>query len=266
MTKSNKLLVIFIGFLLSFVMGAVAFAEEGEKPTVDASLTSYSQYVWRGYELSQNSLVIFPEITISYKGFGFCLWGDFDTNHEGNQPGYNNTEWWETDMVLTYGNSIGILSYTLGWIYYDVDPGATLDGVDPVTTGGDDEELFIVLGLDTFLSPEVSVWRGIEWGTSWYINCAASHSFEFENGHSLDLGVNVGWWHHPGGDHSLRGWHDLNFSAGYNVPVNDWCTVTPSINYTTTLASQMQSAMESASFDGNDHKFFYGGVTLAISF
>ena len=261
MIGKSTILALFSVLLLSISCVPTAFAVEGEKPTVDANLTTYSQYIWRGQELSQDSLVIFPEITVSYKGFGFCLWGDFDTDYavqdqdgDGIDDENNNSRWWETDMVLTYSNNFEKLNYTLGWIYYDVD-------------GGDDEEMFVVLGYDTFLSPEISVWKGIEYGESWYINLALSYTFEFENGHSLDLGSNVGWWHHPGGNHNLRGWHDFNLSAGYNIPINDWCTITPSINYTTTLASQMQDWIETDnSFDGDDHQFVYGGVTLAISF
>lgn len=253
MTGKNKFMTLFSVFLLSSLLVTGAVASEGEKPTVDASMTFYSQYIWRAQELSQDSLVIFPEITVSYKGFGFTLWGDFDTDYAGDNTGNNKTEWWETDMVLTYSNSFDKLNYTLGWIYYDVD-------------SGDDEELYLILGYDTLLSPEISVWRGIEYGASWYINMALSHSFEFENGHSLDLGANAGWWNHPGGDHDIGGWNDFNISAGYNIPINEWCTITPSINYTTTLSSPMQDWIESISFDGDDHDYFYGGVSLAISF
>ena len=40
-----------------------------EKPTGDFTVAAMSQYVWRGYELSRNSVVIQPSMTIGYKGF-----------------------------------------------------------------------------------------------------------------------------------------------------------------------------------------------------
>ena len=166
-----------------------------------------------------------------------------------------------TDLMINFSNKEGEfnltriekLNFTLGWIYYDVD-------------SGDDEEVFVVLGYDCILAPEVSVWRGIEYGESWYTNFALSHSFEFENGHSLDLGTNAGWWYHPGGDDSYDAWHDLNFSAGYNIPLDEFWTFSASINYTTTLSSEAEDLAKEISFDGDDNDFIYGGVTIATSF
>ncbi len=130
----------------------------------------------------------------------------------------------------------------------------------------DQEGVFVVLGYDTLLSPEVSVWGGIEWGTSRYINLSLSHTFEFESGHSLDLGANAGWRHNPCGDYGNQAWRGFNISADYNIHVSDRCTVSPSINYTTALASEAEAWMEEVIRDGDDSDFFYGGVTLAVSF
>ncbi|MBN2466582.1 MAG: hypothetical protein JXD19_00385 [Deltaproteobacteria bacterium] len=266
MTK--KIVGCFLLLFLVFSFGSAAVAEEAEKPTCDFTLTFYSQYIWRGFELSKDSLVIFPSITVSYKGFGFNVWGDFDTDYEGANTGGNGTEWWETDWVLTYSNTLNVgftdLNWTVGWIYYDVD-------------GGEDEELFVILGLDTFLSPELSVWNGIEYGDdSWYFNFALSHSWDLpvcwpkaENKWSLDVGGWVSYYYIENGD--LNGsdyeeWHDGTIWAGVNVPINDWCTITPSINYTFPLCDDSEDFLEAASFDGNDSDFFYGGVTLSVSF
>lgn len=112
------LVVVLTGVMLST---GNLFAED-EKPTCDASLTAYSQYIWRGYEFSKDSVVFFPSMTVSYKGFAFNMWGDLDTNFVGATVD-NDTEMFETDYVLTYKNSVSILNYTLGWIYYDVDGG-----------------------------------------------------------------------------------------------------------------------------------------------
>lgn len=273
MAKYSKLYAGLIVFLLSFTVGTISFAQEeateAEKPTCDASLTFSSKYVWRGFELSKDSLVMFPEVTVSYKGFGFCLWGDFDFDYEGANTGNNGSEWWETDMVLTYGNSIGMLNYTLGWIYYDVD-------------GADDEELFVVLGLDTFLSPEFSIWKGIEHGDdTLYINLGVSHSFELANGMSIDVG---GWisyadfenWYTDPVTLASEDVDDLADGcvwAGLNIPLNDWCTLTPAVNYVFPLSDDYEDLVEQLSFDydwvnmrGGDSGFFFACVTLAVSF
>jgi hypothetical protein len=249
------LAVILTGVMLST---GNLFAEE-EKPTCDASLAVYSQYIWRGYEFSKDSVVLFPSMTVSYKGFAFNIWGDLDTNFVGATVD-NGTEMFETDYVLTYKNSVSILNYTLGWIYYDLD-------------GGEDQEAYVVLGLDTLLSPEISVWRGIEHTDSWYYKFALSHSFELQNKWSINVGGWVAYYDIPGGEpvtgDDYSEWHDATIWAALNIPLTDWCTLTPSINYSFALSSKSQDQIETANLNfANDEEsnFIYGGVTLAISF
>jgi hypothetical protein len=237
---------------------ATSFAAD-EKPTCDASLAVYSQYIWRGYEFSKDSVVFFPSMTVSYKGFSFNIWGDLDTNFVGSNHD-NATEMFETDYTLTYKNSFNKLNYTLGWIYYDVD-------------GGEDQEAFVVLGLDTLLSPEISVYRGIEHTDSWYLKFALSHSFKLENKWSINVGGWVGYYDIPDGDLITGGdyseWHDATVWAALNIPLTDWCTLTPSINYSFPLSSKSEDQIKTANLSfANDKgsKFLYGGVTLAISF
>jgi len=45
-------------------------AVEEERPNLSADVVFLSKYIWRGYELSRNSLVIQPSVTAGYKGFG----------------------------------------------------------------------------------------------------------------------------------------------------------------------------------------------------
>lgn len=253
--KFGKLFLVLITLIvggMSFNSAAVAGEE---KPTCDMAVTVYSQYIWRGYELSQDSIVIFPETTVSYKGFGFNIWGDLDTDYAGDTID-NRMELVETDLTLFYGNSFGKLGYKIGWIYYDVD-------------GGEDQEVFAALGMDTLLAPEVSLYRGIEHTDSWYLKFALSHSFELNNSLSVSVGGWIGYYDITdgaldGGDYSE--FHDATLWVKLNIPVTDWCTVTPSINYSFPLSSKSDDFLEAASFDGNDSDFLYGGVTMSISF
>ena len=50
-----------------------------EKPTGDFTVAAMSRYIWRGYELSRNSIVVQPSATIGYKGFSANIWGNLDT-------------------------------------------------------------------------------------------------------------------------------------------------------------------------------------------
>lgn len=260
-TKKYFLCLFMVIFGVS--LASIAFAEEeAVKPHCDFTWTFYSKYIWRGFELSKDSLVIFPSITIGYKGFDMNVWGDFDTDYEGANTGNNDTEWWETDWVFTYSNSFNLLgdtplNWTLGWIYYDVD-------------SGEDEEVFAIFGLDTSLAPELSVWRGIEWGDSWYIKVAMSHSWDISKywpevkGWTFDVGGWLSYYDIDNADYS--DFHDADIWAGITIPVNDWCSLSPSINYSFPMSSDAENFIEAASFDGGDSDFVYGGVTLNISF
>jgi hypothetical protein len=102
------------------------FAEE-EKPTGDVTVGAFSQYIWRGQELSQDSIVIQPSMTIGYKGFSVNLWGNFDSDYYAKE----SADWNETDLTLRYTKTIGNFGLSAGYIYY------SLDGLD------DSQEVFM---------------------------------------------------------------------------------------------------------------------------
>ena len=53
-----------------------------DRPELSADAAFMSQYVWRGYGLSKDSLVIQPSVTAGFKGFALNLWGNLDTNYD----------------------------------------------------------------------------------------------------------------------------------------------------------------------------------------
>jgi len=59
----QKLIIGITAAALLFVAGApVAMADE-EAPSADASVGFYSRYIWRGFELSKDSIVIQPSLS-----------------------------------------------------------------------------------------------------------------------------------------------------------------------------------------------------------
>jgi len=109
---TKKLLagVATTGVCLSMFSG-MAYAEE-DKPTADLTFGAYSQYIWHGFELSKDSLVIQPSMTVAYKGFSANLWGNLDTDqYSDTTDGTNN--WNETDMTLAYGWEMGPAAFPL---------------------------------------------------------------------------------------------------------------------------------------------------------
>ena len=275
MMKKKKL--IFSGILILFMVLALTLpvlAQEQEKeedrPTANLSWSFYSKYVWRGYELSKDSLVMFPTITIAYKGFAMKMWGDLDTSYKGDGSKDSKQQWWETDWTLTYSNSWKKLNYTLGYIYYDTD-------------NGDNQELFTTLGLDVLLQPTLSVYREIQLpGERWYINLGISHNFPtikreifgFCGEQSLDVGGWISYMSINSSDYDYEAMHDGNIWAAYNIPITSYMTVVPSINYSFPLSNTSQTNIRRSNFDyinrgpgsNTNSSWVYGGVTLKLAF
>ncbi|MBA3007554.1 MAG: hypothetical protein KJ900_11795 [Proteobacteria bacterium] len=257
---TKKLLagVATTGVCLSMFSG-MAYAEE-DKPTADLTFGAYSQYIWRGFELSKDSLVIQPSMTVAYKGFSANLWGNLDTDqYSDTTDGTNN--WNETDMTLAYGWEMGPAAFSVGYIYY------ALDGVD------DSQEVFVSAALNTLLTPTLTVYREIDSYQGWYTTLGISHSFPVQGDITLDLGAQASYlsadeastFADANGD-SYSNFHDGMLSVGVTVPVSTYITINPKLSYTFALSNDAQDLMQASSKNGNDDNFIYGGVSVSMAF
>ncbi|MCX5887550.1 MAG: hypothetical protein NT096_16845 [Proteobacteria bacterium] len=290
--------VVLFGFSIVTVALAQAPATEQEeeaRPTLSASYTFFSQYIWRGYELSKDSLVMFPSITISYKGFGLNVWGDYDTHYEGT----DHKEWWETDFVFTYSNNLGNIprlgsmwdkfknvNYTIGYIYYDTNADnvtyetniyrrgrlVTTKTYHPGT--GDNEEIYLILSYSMFANPTFSVWRQIEDGEEWYFNFGLSQNFPFpvKCSWAQDWTIDVGTWisyYDREANYEKTAYsamHDANLWMALNIPLNKYFTLSPTIQYSAPLSNNAKQELEACSFSGDASRFLYGGLVFKVAF
>jgi len=173
----------------------------------------------------------------------------------------------------SYAREFGPVSVEGGYIYYD------LEGVD------DSQELFLSLGLDTLLSPALTVYREVYKSEHWYFLLGISHSFEISKAVSLELSASASYLEsldadaYPDIDSSgaatddeFSHFHDGVISASLPVSVAKYITITPSLGYTFALSSDASDEMEwrSRSFrgktTGGDDNFVYGGVTVSVAF
>ena len=98
MFSTNKKMLLAGALALSVVgLGTSAVMAEEETPTADASVSIYSTYVWRGFGLSDDSIVIQPSMTVGYKGFAANLWGNLDTDYYAT----DSTKYNETVITLS---------------------------------------------------------------------------------------------------------------------------------------------------------------------
>jgi len=269
-------------------------AAEEEKPTGDFTLSVFSQYIWRGYELSRNSIVVQPSVTIGYKGFIANVWGNMDT-----RPYYSGTEaaksyssaWTETDITLSYTKTFGLVNVGGGYIYYGLNS-LNKDAPDRA----DAQEIFVTVGLNTILSPTLTVYKEIDHYHNWYFLLGISHAFEFNKVVSLKLAASAsyllgdyadaslfnagaGYGGYPKFDSSAQAtndnfhnFHDGTLSASLPLKVLPYITVTPTVSYIFPLSKDARYEMMGQGMQGTAapgdraSSFVVGGMSVSYSF
>ncbi len=250
----------------TLVLGALssaALAEETEKPSADVNIALYSKYVWRGFELSKDSLVIQPSVTASYMGFGFNLWGNLDTDQDLNLYGEEGGNWNETDMTLSYDNSLGIMSYSVGYIYY------ALQYAD------DSQEVYGSISLDTIMAPSLTIYRDIARYPGWYTALKVSHTFDLSETITVDLGGHISYLSIDDESYiadpddptsAYSDFHDGQVFVTVGIPVTEYITVVPELYYSFPLSSAASDIIKVVSSSGDDDNFVYGGISLNMAF
>ena len=238
----------------------LALAEE-DGPTTDLSVSMLSKYVWRGFELSRDSLVVQPSMTVGYKGFSANMWSNLDTSYYYADNTSTGSELSETDLTLAYDGSTGIVSYGAGYIYYG------LDGIQ------DTQELYATVAIDVLLSPSMTIYRDIDNLPGWYVTLGVSHSFALNDDLSLDLGGEIGYLSADdkgsysdtnGGSYSE--FHNGLLSASMSYAFARYFTVTPELYYSFPLNNEAKEQIKGYSTMSDDTEFIYGGVTVGMSF
>lgn len=265
--KGRTFWAVLMGLVLFPVMIMPATAEEA--PSADFSVSFLSAYIWRGFEFSKDSLVVQPSSTVSYKGFSANLWGNLDT--DPYVPGREKDEtnnWTETDMTVSYGRGFfaDFLTVEMGYIYY------ALDSAD------DSQEFFLSLGLDTLLSPTLTIYREFAHYPHWYMLLGISHAFKINEWASVELAASGSYLYsedkagYPEVDNGqetgdeFTGFHDGLISAGLPMTLSRYFTVTPVIAYSFPLSGDAGDQIEYFSFTGDDDSFLYGGITCSFAF
>ena len=243
---------------------AAADQEDEERPTVSADVAFLSQYIWRGYELSKDSLVIQPSVTAAYKGFSLNLWGNLDTNvYTGPYKG--GSKWNETDFTFGYDTSFGPVGLGVGYIYYAMD------------SAKDTQEFYFSIGGDILLAPTLTVYRDVDELHGWYFDLGISHSFALPYEISLDVAGSIGFEYSDSNDivdydnhlnptnSKFRNFQNGLVSVGLTVPFWKYFTAVPMIAYSFPLGNAADNMLKATSLS-NDASHFFGGVTLSMAF
>ncbi|MBM4103746.1 MAG: hypothetical protein FJ263_06805 [Planctomycetes bacterium] len=300
MSKTRTVKMVFCAMvLLANCMGMAAddapvtpAVSDGPSLGFNVSTAFMSKYIWRG-QLLNDDYVMQPSVGASYGGLSASLWGNVDmTNYHRQRDGggvsYGHSNEWEFteyDWTIGYADKIpgsDILKYSVGVIYYYF-PSGTDEGI----LAHDTTEVYAGLGLDTFLSPTVTLYRDIDEFDGTYAAFSVSHAIEkiFELSPDMPVGMtasasvgwgsasyNKGYWDSTQTFEKGSSLQDLTVSVGFPVVVMGW-TVTPSVNYVTLLDSDIRKtdAYSNGSIAGHSTNktcsdYFFTGLTLSRSF
>ena len=97
--------LVMVG-LVALTFGSLPASAEDDSLSISADVGVFSQYIWRGYALSNESIVIQPSVTVGYEGFSLNVWGNYDTDYFDTGTDYN-----ETDITLSYDWTYDIISF-----------------------------------------------------------------------------------------------------------------------------------------------------------
>lgn len=245
---TKKLITGITATALLLAAGIPAAMAEEEAPSADASVAFLSKYVWRGFELSDDSIVIQPSLAASYKGFSANLWANLDTDNY--TTGTHN--WNETDFTLSYDGAYEKMGYGVGWIYYALE-----DGAD------DTQEWYGTVSYDVILAPSLTIYYDTDrFAGAWYANLGFSHTFMIAEKYGLDLGLSFGYL--DDGE-SYNEFHDGLLSAAMSFPIGEYFAITPEIYWSFPLSGTAGDLIEGASFSNKDN-FVYGGVSASFAF
>jgi hypothetical protein len=265
--------------LILFASAFPAPAEE-KKPTGDLTVSALNRYVWRGYELSRNSVVVQPSMTIGYNGFSANLWGNLDTKPYSPAGASYTGTWNETDFTLAYAKTVGLFNIGGGYTYYSL-ASLNKDAADR----DDSQEFFASIGLNTLLSPTLTAYKETDHYRNWYFLLGISHVFELSKMISVKLAASASYLlstdaeKYPKFDGNalattdkFSNFHDGSLSASLPIKVTEQITVTPTLSYIFPLTGDAKDEMKGLGLQGTsspsdrDSSFLVGGVSASFSF
>ena len=111
----------------------------------------------------------------------------------------------------------------------------------------------------------------------WYLNLGISHSFDLQEGITLDLAGSAGYYSSDDDEfveindnlnpttEKYRNFHDCLISIGLTVPFAKYFTFSPIVAYSFPFSDEADNLLTATDFS-NDSDFLYAGATLSISF
>ncbi len=268
--KGKGRIWVVLGLMVFFGLGLLNGVSRADEPapSTELAVDVLSQYIWRGFALSDDSVVVQPSMTVSYLGAYVNIWGNYDTDRNNeHDKSLDGADWDETD-------------FTFGYTYDKLPYGASLDvgGIYYALDGDDSFELYAGLSATcpkTGINFGVKVYREISHFPAWWYELSAERDISLPwYQASLSLSASAmyldskdkGAYPDPDdpGD-EFSDWLYLQVGAEVNIPVGKYLTVTPKVYYSFSLSDEAKDLLEDNSWD-NHHDHFFGGIGISFSY
>lgn len=242
---------VFICIIILTLFGGVfnSRAEE-ESPTAAGGIAFLSKYMWRGYELSDEGMVVQPSMTIAYEGLAFNAWGNLDTDQADENAALN-----ETDLTVSYDTSAGPLGLGAGYIYYG------LEGMQ------DTQEVYLKASYATILTPALTLYKDVSSLPGYYFSLGLSHAIRLTDAIALNLSGTFGYYIssddsivEAGTNDKYNGLQDGLLSASLSMPITKYISISPTISYVFPLSDKAEDSLGITSGEA------FGGVVLSFAF
>ena len=260
----KRFLSVLMGLLILVPAGRALSAEGA--PEAEASVGLMSQYIFRGWELTRDSMVVEPKVAVSFMGVKGEILQFIDT--DPYDPGEGRDNLLESDLTLSYATEIQGFDVEGGYIWYAIDEEEDL------------QELFVSATWKTFLNPTLTIYREFYHSPSTYITLGVSHSMALPYyGATLSMELSGSYLisndseafpdpDDPEDEYS--NFHDGLARVAVKVPVTRYVSVIPELDWSFPLcadaADDMQAVSRGRFGNSRSDNFIYGGLTLELNF
>lgn len=268
MKKTSKKVIAGLVAGLCAAPGALLAADEPAGVAASLDVPVLSAYVWRGQVLNDEA-VVQPSMTVSKAGFTFNYWQNFNLTDATTGDEF---EFSEHDVTLSYAFTCPLTGagITLGIVNYDFPNQSIKDEHEEhVSLVNDTREAYLSIGFgDLPLAPTLAVYYDFKEADGFYGNLGISHGFELvADKASLSLGASVGAgsseynsFYFGTDDDALN---DGNLSASLPIKLSETVTITPGVQYTMLLDSDIEDAAEALY---KDKEQLVGSLKASIAF
>ena len=268
--------LFFMSFVLNSVTSLVCLAEDRREGNSPEDIISADVLI------SHEMMSIFilgqqPSVVFAYEGFTASIWENGDTKPYPAETLSKLNKYNHTDSILSYLKKFGILQLGGGYVKYSIAP--LFSGTpEPL----DVQKIFVLFGLDTILSPTLTIYKEILNYHQWSALLNISHTYEFTKNVSLKSSASAGYLNReeiayipkydgriaPKAD-NYDGSYDGTISISLPITVTKAFSIIPTFTYTFPFNNDSRHDLRAKGLIGQpdrSNSLVYGGLSFSFTY